>query len=51
MWALLSVASSANAMQTFTVNSSLDEPDADVSDGICRSPSGECAGDIGRYPW
>jgi hypothetical protein len=42
MWSLLAIAGAANATQTFTVNSSLDELDTDVSDGVCRSPSGVC---------
>jgi hypothetical protein len=42
MWLLLGFVGAVDATQTFIVNSSLDELDADVSDGICRSASGVC---------
>src|SRR4051812_30296462 len=38
----LPLVGAAQATQTFTVNSALDEPDTDVGDGICRSASGVC---------
>lgn len=41
-WLSLGLIVAAHATQTFTVNSSLDELDADVSDGLCRSASGVC---------
>jgi hypothetical protein len=41
-WLSLGLIVAAHATQIFTVNSSLDELDSDVSDGLCRSVSGAC---------
>ena len=42
LWPLLAIAGEERPAQTFTVDSTLDEPDVDTNDGACRSASGVC---------